>query len=93
VHFVYILRSLKTGRFYVGQTNDLIARFKQHQDGAMSSTKGYRPWCVAYYEVLDTRSEALRREKQIKRKKSAESIRRIIARGYARSGLPVHASG
>jgi putative endonuclease len=89
VFFVYILQSLRTGRFYVGQTDDLVVRFNQHRQGGVPSTKGYRPWWMPYYERFSTRADALRREREIKSKKSAESIRRIIAAGYARMGMPV----
>ena len=44
MYFVYILESLRTGRFYVGQTDDLITGFRQHQQGLCAATKGYRPW-------------------------------------------------
>jgi predicted GIY-YIG superfamily endonuclease len=33
---------------------------------------------MPYYEVFSTRSDAMRREQEIKRKKSAKSIRAII---------------
>ena len=39
--YVYILESLRTGRYYIGQTDALIVRFRQHQDGLSSSTKAY----------------------------------------------------
>jgi putative endonuclease len=88
VFFVYILQSLRTGRFYVGQTDNLMVRFNQHRQGDVSSTKGYRPWWMPYYECFSSRADALRREREIKRKKSADSIRRLIAAGYAGLDLP-----
>ena len=92
MYFVYILESLRTGRFYVGQTDDLITRFRQHQQGLCAATKGYRPWWMPYYEIYATRAEAIRREREIKRKKSAQSIRAIIRIGYADLGLSVPSS-
>ena len=80
--FVYILHSLKTGRFYIGQTDNLLIRFGQHMAGEVRSTKGYRPWWMPHYEVYQSRSDALRRESELKRKKSAESLRRVINRHY-----------
>ena len=81
--YVYILHSPSSGRFYIGQTDDLIVRFRQHQAGEARSTKAFRPWIMPYYEMLPTRAHALRREKELKRKKSADSLRRLIAHFYA----------
>ena len=78
--FVYILQSLSSGRFYVGQCDHLIERFREHQRGGSAATRGRGPWQMPYYEIYATRSEAVRRERQIKAKKSAESIGRIIER-------------
>ena len=89
MYFVYILESMHTGRFYVGQTNDLISRFNQHQQGLCPSSKSHRPWWMPYYEVHPTRADAIRRERAIKRKKSSQSIRRIIAAGYAGLGFDI----
>jgi putative endonuclease len=83
MYFVYILQSLKDGRFYVGQTDRIIARFRQHQAGEVRSTKAYGPWWMPYYEIHETRTDAIRRERQIKKRKSSKSIRRIIAAGSA----------
>ena len=78
MYFVYILQSEPTGRFYVGHTENLIVRFHQHQSGANRSTRNRGPWWMPYYEVYETRSDAMNREREIKAKKSAASIRRIV---------------
>ena len=79
MYFVYILQSTSTGRFYVGQCDHLIERFHEHQNGHSPSTRNRGPWWMPYYEVYPTRSGALKRENEIKRKKSSRSIRAIIA--------------
>ena len=80
MYFVYILQSIRTRRFYVGQCDHLLERFREHQRGANLATRNRGPWWMPYYEICTTRSEALRRERKIKSKKSSASIRRIIAR-------------
>jgi len=80
MYFVYILQSLSTGRFYVGQCNHLIERFREHQRGANLATRNRGPWWMPYYETHPTRIDAIKRERQIKNMKSAASIRRIIGR-------------
>ncbi len=74
--FVYILQSLSTGYFYIGQCNHLVERFREHQRGASLATRNRGPWWMPHYEIYSTRSDALRRERELKAKKSAVSIRR-----------------
>ena len=78
MYFVYILQSLSSGRFYVGQCDHLIERFHEHQSGYTPSTRNRGPWWMPYYEIYATRSDAVRREREIKLKKSSSSIRAII---------------
>jgi putative endonuclease len=76
--FVYILQSKTTGRFYVGQCNHLLERFREHQRGANAATRGRGPWWMPYYEIVLSRSDALKREREIKSKKSSRYIRWLI---------------
>ena len=87
VYFVYVLKSVRTSRFYVGQCDHLIERFHEHQRGANLATRGRGPWLVAYFEIYGTRREALMREAEIKRKKSSASIRKMIAGVYQTCGI------
>ncbi|MBM3862259.1 MAG: GIY-YIG nuclease family protein [Verrucomicrobia bacterium] len=80
MYFVYILQSLSSGRFYVGQCDHLIGRFREHQRGANLATRNRGPWWMPYYEIYPTRTAAIKRERQIKKMKSAVSIGRIIGR-------------
>lgn len=60
--FVYILKSLKTGRYYYGSTDDLDKRLKRHNSGQVKSTKAYMPWVLHYHEKYDNKSLARKRE-------------------------------
>ena len=65
--YVYILLCTD-GSFYTGYTKDLNARTKQHESGKGAKyTKSHRPQRIAYVEMLDSRSEAMKREKEIKK--------------------------
>jgi putative endonuclease len=65
--YVYILLCTD-GSFYTGYTKDLNARTKQHESGKGAKyTKSHRPQKIAYVEILDSRSEAMKREKEIKK--------------------------
>ena len=76
--FVYILQSMKDFSFYVGQCNDLDYRMSKHFEGMSRYTASKRPWRLVYFEMYGSRSEALRREKEIKGKKSRVYIEMLI---------------
>ncbi|MBE0433517.1 GIY-YIG nuclease family protein [candidate division WOR-3 bacterium] len=63
---VYVLRSRKDKRFYVGCTNDLRTRFELHNKGRIASTKLRKPFDLVYYEACRSRDDALHREKYLK---------------------------
>lgn len=65
---VYILASGKNGTLYVGVTSDLVKRVWQHkQDLIEGFTKKYGVHDLIYYEMHADMTEAIRREKQIKK--------------------------
>ena len=66
--FVYILRS-SSNQLYIGQTNDLFNREKQHATKdwkAAKFTKDGEGFELVYQEEYATRLEAMKREKQLK---------------------------
>ena len=64
--YTYILQSQSHLTYYYGQCQDLELRLKQHNAGRVRYTKGRKPWKLHYYEVFETRSEAMQREKFFK---------------------------
>lgn len=65
--YVYILKSKNfQNKIYVGSTNNLVNRIKQHNDGENFSTKTYRPWILKYYEAYDEENLARAREAGLK---------------------------
>jgi putative endonuclease len=79
---VYILRSETTFMYYVGHTDDLPRRTAQHNDseyqGSKHTKRNKGPWTCVYAEQYNTRAEAIRREKEIKAKKSRQYIEFLI---------------
>ncbi|MFQ6129625.1 MAG: GIY-YIG nuclease family protein [Candidatus Hadarchaeaceae archaeon] len=65
-YYVYLLRSMKDGRFYTGHTANLRNRLAQHNGGRVRSTKARRPLELVYWESFKTRAEVMRREKKLK---------------------------
>ncbi|MFC2084465.1 GIY-YIG nuclease family protein [Bacteroidota bacterium] len=76
--FVYILKSLKSGRFYIGHTKDLARRLGEHNSGIVRSTKAYKPWRIVYTEEFVNREDAFKREVEIKTYKSGEAFKNLI---------------
>jgi len=65
-YFVHILRSKSSQRYYIGQTQDVHARLAYHNANWSKSLKNRGPWELMYQEEYANRSEAVRRERQIK---------------------------
>jgi len=68
--FVYILYSAKIDRYYVGVTDNLAWRLERHNAGWGKYTKRGIPWKLVHSETFTTKSDALKRERQIKNRKS-----------------------
>lgn len=66
VYIVYILRSQKDGKRYIGITNNLERRLQEHNSGKTKSTKTRIPVDVIYIETYDSLREARLREKYLK---------------------------
>lgn len=79
MHYVYILKSLKDSKLYIGYTNGIVARLRKHNAGKVASTKSRRPLIVVYCEAYRTEEEAREREKKLKQfgKVYAQLVRRI----------------
>ncbi len=75
---VYILQSDKDGSFYIGHTASLAERLRRHNQGRNPYTKTKTPWRVVYQEEYLTRSQAIKREQELKAKKSHPYIEQLV---------------
>ena len=64
--YVYVLRSVKSGKWYIGCTKDLRKRFMEHQDNKSTYTKGRGPFELIYYEASLNKLDGFAREKYLK---------------------------
>ncbi len=64
--FVYVLRSKKDGRRYVGMSRNVKDRLEQHNRGEVRSTRARIPFELRYTEEANTRREARVREEYFK---------------------------
>lgn len=79
MYYIYILFSDKTNRYYIGSTDDLVRRLKHHNAGSTPSTKSGAPnWKIRYTEAVIDRTTALKRELEIKKKKSRNYLEGLI---------------
>lgn len=81
-YVVYILEC-GDGTLYTGMTNNLEQRLKRHQEGTGAKyTRGRGPFTLRWVQRGVTRSEALRREWEIKRMDRTKKLK-LIQRGAA----------
>lgn len=70
--YVYLLRCAD-GSLYAGQTKDLSTRLSQHKQGKGARyLRGRMPFDLVYVEVVETRSEALKREIALRKMSKAQ---------------------
>ena len=79
MNYTYIVKCAD-GTFYTGWTTDVERRVKCHNDGKGAKyTRPRRPVELVYYEVFETKEEAMRREAAIK-KLSRERKELLVAK-------------
>jgi putative endonuclease len=81
MYYVYILQSEKDLNFYIGCTNNLKLRFRQHNEGKTRSTKSRVPFKLIYYEALLDKHDAFSREQWLKTGWGNRQIK-IILKNY-----------
>jgi len=67
MYYVYVLKSLKDEKLYIGSTNNLKRRLSEHNNGLSRSTKARRPFEIRYCEVYYNKQEAIKREYSLKK--------------------------
>ncbi len=66
-------------RDYIGSTKDIVRRIEAHLWNHKGFTSKAKDWQLRYQEVFETKTEALTREKHIKRWKSRKMIEKLIS--------------
>lgn len=81
MHFVYILKSKKFKRLYLGYTNNLRKRLGEHNQGLVKATQPYIPYQPVYFEAYLSEKEARHREHNLKLRANAwNQLKRRIQR-------------
>lgn len=64
--YVYILKSKKDNKLYIGYTNNLRKRLEEHNSKKNRSTKSRTPFELIYYEAYKNQEDAQKREEMLK---------------------------
>lgn len=82
--YVYILQSLKDEDLYIGLTDNLERRIKEHNVGKTFATKSRKPFKLIFYEALPSLEEAIEREKFYKSGRGHEVLYKILFKSLPR---------
>ena len=77
---VYILEC-NNGRYYVGSTDDIDRRLKEHLKGKSKATQSILPVTLKKFIKCSSLTEARKLEYVIKKRKSRKYLEELIARG------------
>lgn len=78
MYYVYVLKSLRNGRFYTGSTDNVDRRLKEHNSGKSKYTRSTKPFELVYKEEFETRSEAFRKELFYKTGKGRDLLKDLL---------------
>ncbi len=78
MHFVYAIKSIAKNYIYVGMSNNLERRLKEHNNAENRSTKAYKPFVLILSEKLETREAARKREKFLKSGIGKEYLKTLL---------------
>jgi len=78
MYYCYILYSSKLDRYYVGCTKDLAGRLQRHNTSGKGFTSTGKPWELKYAESFSSKTEALKKEQQLKSWKSRIKLKELI---------------
>ena len=76
--FVYVLKSVKFGKHYIGYTSGLKKRLAQHNFSSGRWSSFYKPWVLVYNEEYDKKEDAIKREHEIKKFKGGIKFKKLL---------------
>ena len=76
--YTYVLESSVDRRLYIGSVQDVERRLARHNAGTVPATRFRRPLTLVGFESFITRSEAFRRERQLKSWKNPTVVRALF---------------
>jgi putative endonuclease len=78
--FLYIPFSISKNKYYVGSTGDTLEeRIRKHNSNHKGFTGGIGDWELKYSEEYSSKTEAVKRENEIKKWRSRKLIEKLIS--------------
>lgn len=78
--YVYILKSLKNDRYYIGSTNNIFRRLTEHNSSKCKYTSESGPWEIVFSQEFETIKLARHIEYMLKKLKSKKVVEMIIVK-------------
>ncbi len=78
MYYVYILRSFKSGKFYIGSTSDIKRRLQEHNSDQSRYTRLRGPWKLIYLEKKPCLAEARIRERFLKTGDGRKTVKNLL---------------
>jgi putative endonuclease len=79
--FVYILYSASANKYYIGVSENAECRLLKHNSKHKGFTSFVNDWVIKYLEHYTDKTDALKREREIKNWKSRKMIEALISKG------------
>lgn len=77
--YTYIIFSKTLNKYYTGSCENIENRLNDHLNSRSTYTKTAKDWIIVHFETFDSRSLAVKREMEIKKKKSRKYIEFLIS--------------
>lgn len=77
-YYVYLIESLKDNSYYIGVTDNINRRFKEHNSGQSKYTKNKVPWKLIGYKQYNEINQAYQQEKKLKKAKKRNVIEKFF---------------
>lgn len=78
MYYTYILYSKKLDKFYIGYTENINNRFKEHNKGEVNYTSRGLPWVLVHYQAFIYKEDAQKEEKFLKTGKGRERRKYLL---------------
>ena len=85
--WVYILQSEKTGRYYIGCSQNVDKRLNEHNSGKTVSLKSHRPMKLVFKKLFPSFLDARRMENKLKKCKNKKILDLIVKEQVIKMGL------
>jgi putative endonuclease len=82
-YYVYVLYNNIKHFIYIGYSEDLRSRVREHNEGRSKSTKAYLPLELIHYEAYRNKKDAKRREEYLKTNRGRTTLMTMLKEYFA----------